>query len=101
VVGVLVLALIGAALFTRPIRSVGLVMWCWIVAWIAYQLWMNGLGRADLRLVLTAFPLALGVVRFVERRHYWVLLAGCAATQAAWIAVFWHLEAGATLELIP
>lgn len=101
VVGVLVLGLITAALLTGPMRSVGLVMWCWMATWIAYQLCMNGLGRADLRLVLTAFPIALGVVRFIQPRRYWVLLAACAAMQMAWIAVFWHFEAGATTGLIP
>lgn len=91
VMAALLFVLLGAFMTLEPVRRLGIVMWAWVGAWLGYQLLMNGMGRADLRLTMTAFPLALVAATMIRRR--WarlIVVAVFALMLIGWIWFSWR-----------
>jgi hypothetical protein len=87
----LLFVLLGAFMVLEPVRRLGIVMWAWVGAWLGYQLLMNGMGRADLRLGMTAFPLALVAAAMIKPRWaQWSVIAIFAVMQIGWIWFSWR-----------
>lgn len=102
VMAVTLFALLGAFMFLQPMRRLGIVMWAWVGSWLGYQLLMNGMGRADLRLVMTAFPLALVLATMMVRR--WprlVVIAVLALLQIGWIWIAWRCVGPHAAQMTP
>lgn len=102
VMAVMLFVLLGAFMVLQPMRRLGTVMWAWVGSWLGYQLLMNGMGRADLRLAMTAFPLALVVATMVVRR--WprlVVVAVLALLQIGWIWFAWRCVGDGLPQMTP
>lgn len=94
--------LLGAFMLLASVRGVGIVMWAWTGSWLGYQLLMNGMGRADLRLLLAAFPLALVAASVVGRRWGRVLVTVVLALlQIGWIWVGWRCGGPSAPQMTP
>lgn len=94
--------LLGAFMLLTSVRRIGIVMWAWTGSWLGYQLLMNGIGRADLRLLLAAFPLALVAATVIGRAWGRALVAVVLALlQIGWIWIGWRCVGEGSAQMTP
>lgn len=102
VVAATLVGLLGAFMLLSSVRRIGIVMWAWTGSWLGYQLLMNGLARADLRLLLTAFPLALVAAQVIGRQWGRVLVVVVfAVLQIGWIWIGWRCVGPGAVQMTP
>ncbi len=93
----LVLGLLALAAFAAPrsARRIGVELWVWCAAYVLYLAAVGDLISSQLRFLLLAFPLATVLVALVPRPGWaarawtWLLVAGLAAGQVAWVWTVW------------
>jgi len=95
VAGVLIILGVAAAMLSRPVRELGLVMWTWAGMVLGYLILVAPVSTSLPRLTEAAFPLAAAAIGASRSRAYrWLLIVVLAATQVAYLLVLWHIGDG-------
>lgn len=90
----LVLVLLALGALSRA-RAIGVELWVWCAAYVLYLAAVGDLISSQLRFLLLAFPLAIVLVALVPRPGWaarawtWLLVAGLAVGQVAWVWTVW------------
>ncbi|PWD50892.1 hypothetical protein C8046_09745 [Serinibacter arcticus] len=93
----LIVGLLALAAIARPgsPRRIGVELWVWSAAYLLYLAAVGDLISSQLRFLLLAFPLAVVLVALVPRPRWaarawtWLLVAGLAVGQVAWVWTVW------------
>jgi hypothetical protein len=92
VVTAVVLAIFAVALFTPPVRRLGVDIRFWLASYVLYLLAVFFPQSSTFRLLLPTFPL-LGAIAQPRSRVYRVaIVVACIIGQALWIHIAWWVD---------